>query len=139
MGQERRVGHHPVIRPDSVAVHMPGAVQDLDRLGKSEPMYVQSRTETCGLHDARRVGHDDPAGVECLGRVGNDLPRLREVEDDPVVVAARDALVRVPHLDVVPTEGIVAQHGGDVGHGTGREVVANLVAGDHSSCPEKGH
>ena len=139
VGEEAGVGDHPVVGPHRLALDVPAAVQHLDRLGHAEVGLVERLAELDGLGDLRRVGDEDPAGVQRPRRVLHDLPRLGQVEHDPVEVGLVDALVAVALLDPVARRHLVAEEGGDVLGRPRGEVLAQLVADDVGAGPQHRH
>src|SRR3712207_7407200 len=67
-------------------------------LFRSEGAGPQRLGECGGLDDARRVGHQDAAGVQGALGVLDHLPRLGQVEHDAVEVGFVDARVAVALL-----------------------------------------
>ena len=98
------MGDHPVVRPDGLALDVPGPHQDLLGLGQAEPGAAESLPELRHLHDARVVGDEDAPRMERLGGVLHHPPRLGQVEDDAVQVRLVDALVHVLRLDTVAAQ-----------------------------------
>ncbi|SVC66407.1 uncharacterized protein METZ01_LOCUS319261, partial [marine metagenome] len=123
------MGHHPVVGPHGLAVHVPRPVQHLDRLGEAEAVGVQGVPELGGLQDARCVRHDDPSGQEGTGGVRNYLPGFRKVEDNSVEVPNIDPLVSIPDLDVVVVQRPRSKHGGHVLLRPCGKVLPEFVAG----------
>ena len=68
---------------------------------RSRPGSRQRLAHLDGLGDRRGVGDEDAAEAQRLLGVGHHVPRLGQVEHDPVEVGAVDALVAVAELDVV--------------------------------------
>src|SRR6185503_876381 len=109
------------------ALDVPAAVEDLD--GASvDPSTLERLPCLGGLDDARRVGHEDPAGLQHALSVRDDLPRLGEVEDDTIERAVVDALVAVAELDSIAIQGGGPEEAAHVRAGAVGEVLAELVA-----------
>ena len=79
-------------------------VQHLERLGQLERALGERLAQLHGLDDGGRVGHEDAAGVQRPLGVLHDLPRLGQVEHDPVETGQVDALVAVAQLDAVAVD-----------------------------------
>ncbi len=78
---------------------------------------------------------EDAAGCERPLRVLHDLPRLGQVEHDPVESDFVDSLVAVADLDPVVLERVRPSERLHVLLGATREVLAELVAHDLRACP----
>ena len=102
-------------------------------------MFIEGLPETGGLHDARRVGEDDPALAQGLRRMGNHLPGFGKVEQHPVEVRLVDSPVGVADLHVVAVEFLGTEHRLHVPERPLCEVLPDLVADDLRPCPEEGH
>src|SRR5215213_2434885 len=136
--EEAGVGHHPMVRTYGGAVDVPAAVEALDGAGV-DPPALQCFPRLRRLDDARRVGQEDSASEQDALGVGDDAPRLGEVEDDAIERAVVDALVAVAQLHAVAIEHRSAEEAADVGTGPVGEVLAELVADDVGTPPEHGH
>ena len=80
-----------------------------------------------------------PPGCSAPLGVLHDLPRLGQVEHDPVEVGLVDALVAVAELDAVALERLGAEERRDVRLGPVGEVLAELVADDVGAGPQHRH
>ena len=133
------MGDHAVVGADRLALDVPSAVQDFERLGHPEPVTGQDLAELRGLDDGRQVRQDDPACAECARRVRHHVPRLGEVEHDPVETRLVDPLVAVADLDVVVRFELGTDERVHVLLRLRREVGPDLVAGDVRSGPQHRH
>ena len=129
---ESGVGHHAVERPHGGAVDVPRPHQRLERLHQRPGSLVVERLRgLVRLDDRRHVAHEDAARPEHAGDGLGELPRLRQIEDDPV----HRLLVGQPLLDRDQPDGQVgdlARPHVDVGHRAAGELLA-LLEGDHAA------
>ena len=134
------MGHHAVVGADGLAVDVPAAVQHLDRPGV-DPASLELLAGLRRLGDRRRVGDEDPARAQHDLGVRHDLPRLGQVEHDPVErpVGGIDPFVAVAAADVVAGERVGAEEPADVGAGPVGEVLADLVADDVGAPAQHRH
>ena len=104
-GQEPGVAHHPVVGSDRTGLDVPGPVEHLQAWRPCRTRCsLQRRPQLGGLVDGGQVGAEDPPRPEGLLGVGQDPPRLGQVEQDPVEPHLVDALVDV--ADLHPVAGV---------------------------------
>ena len=95
-----------------------------------------------GLRDRRRVGDEDPAGLQHALGVRDDLPRLGQVEHDAVErpVVGIDALVAVARARRgSASSDVLAEEAAHVAAGPVGEVLAQLVADDLGAVAQHRH
>src|SRR4030066_427131 len=112
---ERRMGEHPLDGADGLALYMPGAVDHLEHLRLGEPASLPAHVDhLLDLKRGGKVGEENPPRDERLCGVWDHVPRLGQVEDDPVHIPLLDPLVDVANLDLV-----VSAHPEEPPDGTG--------------------
>ena len=116
---------------------MPGATEDLRRLGYAKPPVIERLAKLRSLIDGRQVRQKDPSRTQRRGGVLNDLPGLRHVEHDPIEPGLFDSLGDVPDLDGVVD--VLSEHRHHVLAGVDREVLADLVAQQGDAGPQQRH
>ena len=119
---------HAVVGPNRLALHMPGALEDLDGLGHGEGGGRQRLPQLGHLSHGGDVGDEDSARAQRGLGVLDHPPGLGEVEHGAVEIGLVDALVGAALLDRVGHVG--PEEGAHVLLGPRREVRPHLVA-DH--------
>ena len=104
-----------------------------------KPCYGQRVANLHHLHDARRVGGQDPAAAQYPRRVRHDPPRFGQVEHETIDLHVVDAVVGVALLDGVALERLFAQEVAHVAHRAVGEIGALFVRGDHRAGAQHGH
>ncbi len=102
------MGDHAVVGSDATGRRC--ASRDAaPRSSGVDPLALQRVSGLGRLGDRRRVGDEDPARPQHALGVRHDLPRLGQVEHDPVERPVVDAVVAVAELDAVARQRVVAE------------------------------
>jgi hypothetical protein len=139
MGEESGVSDHSMIGSNSHPFNMPCPVKDLESFGHVERALFKSLAELHHLHDARRVGEEDSAGMHRLCRMGNDLPWLWKVKDYAVEISFVDSVVTITQLNAVTIEYIRPKKRLDIFFRSIGKVFAKFVTDDVSSGSQHRH